>query len=264
VGTFFAVALWESHRAHRDLSFPAEQRWSRHALLLVITIAVELTAFRVGPIAFAAAAADNGFGILNKSWLPFLIQCAAGVLLLDLAHYAVHRMFHSVSFFWRVHEIHHSDPDYDVSTAARFHPLEVIASTAAVLAVIWVLAPPPVAVLVSVLLTVALNLFSHANASLPAGMDRMFRSVFVTPDMHRIHHSEEVSEQSSNFGQTFSWWDRMFGTYVCQPAAGDNIVTGLAGMRDERSLGFGHLLGEPFRSRDRANVGPVLKPDQVK
>jgi sterol desaturase/sphingolipid hydroxylase (fatty acid hydroxylase superfamily) len=220
--------------------------------------------FRVSPIVFAAAIADTSFGLLNKPWVPFLFRCAAGVVLLDLAHYGVHRMFHSVSLLWRVHEIHHSDPDYDVSTAARFHPLEVIASNAAMFGAIALLAPPPVAVFASVLLTIVLNLFAHANASLPGGADRLLRSVFVTPDMHRIHHSEDIREQSSNFGQTFSWWDRMFGTYVRQPAAGDKMVTGLAGMRDERSLGFGHMLGEPFQSRAKANANPVLRPNEVK
>ena len=126
----------------------------------------------------------------------------------------------TLPLLWRVHEVHHSDPDYDVSTAARFHPIEVVSVQGAYLAAVALLAPPPIAVFLSELLTVVLNLFAHANASFPRKVEKCLGIVFMTPDVHRIHHSADEADHSRNFGQTFIWWDRIFGTYLSQPRVG--------------------------------------------
>jgi sterol desaturase/sphingolipid hydroxylase (fatty acid hydroxylase superfamily) len=258
VATFFAIAIWESFRPKRPLTWPADRRWGRHALLLAISTAALLLIFRVSPIAIAAAAANNRFGLLNQRWLPFLVKCAATLLLLDLAHYATHRTFHSVHFLWRVHEVHHSDPDFDVSTAARFHPIESLLTQVAYLALIALLAPPPVAVFGAELLSVAVNFFVHANASLPDWAEKMLRRVVFTPTLHRIHHSEEIREQSGNFGTIFPWWDRLFGTYLANSAAGDKgLITGIKGLQNETSTGLGFILAEPFQHRPQAQRDPA-------
>jgi len=252
VVTFLAVAIWESAQPKRELAWPAGRRWGRHGLLLVIAGVISTAVFRMSPIALAAAVSGSRFGILNRPWLPFLARCVAAVILLDLVHYATHRAFHSFAILWRVHEVHHSDPDFDVSTAGRFHPIEVVLVQGASFAAVAVLAPPPVAVFAAGVIAMLLNFFAHANSSLPKWLDAPVRAVLVTPDMHRIHHSEEIVEQSRNFGQSFVWWDRLFGTYLAEPAAGENMTTGIAGVKAVTSLGLGFMLAEPFR-RSRAD-----------
>jgi len=257
VVTFLAMATWESFRPVRRLAWPAERRWSRHAILLLISGIAMTAAFRISPVLLAAATANSRFGILNREWIPFVVRCGATILLLDLVTYATHRAFHSVPLLWRVHEVHHSDPDYDVSTAARFHPIEVVLVQGAHLVMILLLAPPPIAVFASGLFTVVLNLFVHANASLPRWAELPLRRVFITPDLHRIHHSEDIVEQGRNLGQTFIWWDRLFGTYASRALDLDGGRIGLKGLQNEQSLGLGFMLAEPFQSRAQLQVDPA-------
>jgi sterol desaturase/sphingolipid hydroxylase (fatty acid hydroxylase superfamily) len=237
---------------------PAEGRWGRHVLLLAISAAFAKVILRVNPMLVAAAVADSRFGILNKPGLPLALRCAATVLVLDLAQYFMHRTYHAVGFLWRIHEVHHSDPDYDVSTAGRFHPLETLMGQAGTLAVIALLAPPPIAVFGYEVLSMLLNFFTHANASLPRPVERILRVAFVTPEMHRTHHSEEMEEQWRNLGQTFSWWDRLFGTYLDRAAAGeDSVVTGVKGVSGPASVKIGFMLSEPLRPRPESQADTV-------
>jgi sterol desaturase/sphingolipid hydroxylase (fatty acid hydroxylase superfamily) len=245
---FFAVAIWESVRPKYDLSTPAERRWRNHGLMFVIFAAISAVLLRANPVILALAVADSRWGLLNKPWLPLAVRCGITVLLLDLLQYWIHWSFHHVGWLWRIHQVHHSDPDYDVSTAARFHPLEVLYSQGIRFGAIAFLAMPPAGVLLAELLTVILNLSAHANASLPSGVERALRTLWITPDLHRIHHSQEVEEQNRNLGQTFSWWDRCFGTYTAIASAGNgNFRTGLKGLESYDSLGIGFMLTEPFR-----------------
>ena len=173
-------------------------------------------------------------------------------MLLDLSRYWTHRAFHSVPFLWRIHEVHHSDPDYDVSTAGRFHPAEVLLEQAGYLLAIAILAPPVIAVFASELIALVLNLFAHANASLPGSLEGALRLAIITPDLHRIHHSEEVQEQQTNFGQTFTCWDRWFGTLANASATGEKERnTGIRELRNSGSLRLRFTLSEPFRRRTR-------------
>lgn len=248
VGAFLGTACWESFRPKRPLSGPVTRRWGNHALIHVVCSIVSMGLFRASPVITAVAFTGSRFGLLNKAWLPFAVRCVLTVLLLDLLKYAIHRAFHTVPLLWRMHQVHHSDPDFDVSTAWRVHPMELILTQGAYLAAIAFLAPPPAAVLIAELANVFHSFFGHANASLPPWMEKPVLSVFVTPDMHRIHHSEQVSEQTSNLGDVFPWWDRLFGTYLAAPAAGqDGIVTGLKGFQDARSLGLVFMLALPFK-----------------
>ena len=230
--TFLGVAVWESFRPRRELSTPPERRWGKHGLVLVVGTVISVGIYRVSPVVVAIAFAGNRYGLLNKPWIPFIGRCILAVLLLDFVKYAIHRAFHSVSFLWRVHQVHHSDPDFDVSTAARVHPIEIILTQAAYLSVTAMFAPPVAGVLIAELISAFQSFFGHANACLPGWVENPLRLVFVTPDMHRIHHSEEVEEQFANFGDSLPWWDYLLRTYRAAPAAGQKgMVADSRGIR---------------------------------
>ena len=256
VVAFLACAIWESFRPKRNFS-GTERRWGKHGILLIICTVASVALYRISPVVMAVNVTGSRFGLLNRSWLPFAVRCIIAILALDLVRYSTHRLSHSVGALWRFHQVHHSDPDFDISTALRVHPIEVVLTQGAYLLTVAVLAPPMVAVLIAELGSILQSFFSHANASLPRWVEKPLRAVFVTPDMHRIHHSEEVAEQYKNLSDIFPWWDHLFGTYVEKPAAGDDkIVTGLKGFQNERSLGIGFMLAQPFR-KDSEQTTPA-------
>ena len=248
VVAFLVLAIWEGARPRRQLSMPAERRWGRSGLLLVVGGVFQAVAFRISPVVFAATVIHRPWGLLNRPDLPFAVQFAAAILLLDLVHYLGHRLFHSVGVLWRIHEVHHSDVDYDVSTAARFHPLEIIGAKAFYLGGILLWAPPLSAVFAAELHTALLNVFAHANVALPTPVERWLRWAIITPDLHRIHHSEDVADQNRNFGQTFIWWDRLFGTYLPRSISGnEGVATGVRGVSGD--AGVVALITRPFQRR---------------
>lgn len=257
IAAFLIIAVWESLQPQRKLSIPAERRWRNHGALLIVSLVSTALLIRISPVVLSIMVADSRFGVLNKPWLPWIVRCVLAIVLLDLLQYWIHWSFHRVPWLWRVHQVHHSDPDYDVSTAARFHPIETICSTGVHLGAIALLAPPPAAVFISSLLTVILNLSTHANASLPGWVEKTVRYAFITPDLHRIHHSLDMREQQRNFGQTFSWWDRVFGTYVpAASAEASAFKTGLRGLEGQDSLGIAFMLLEPFGKQEEPEVNP--------
>ena len=203
VAAFLAVAVWESLQPKRELSAPAGRRWRNHGALLVVGTIVSALLIRVSPVVLAVMVAGSRFGLLNKTWMPWLLRCAIAVVLLDLLQYWIHWGFHHVPWLWRVHQVHHSDADYDVSTAARFHPVELLWSTGIHLGGVALLAPPPVAVVVAGLLTVILNFSAHANASFPGRTEKIVRRAFITPDLHRIHHSLDMRSSKGTWVRRF-------------------------------------------------------------
>jgi sterol desaturase/sphingolipid hydroxylase (fatty acid hydroxylase superfamily) len=246
---FLGTAIWESLRPKRILSGTVERRWGSHAIMLLAGSLVTTVLYRMSPVVLASAVQGSRFGFLNRPSLPFVARCLMTLLVLDLVRYGVHRATHSVHLLWRLHQVHHSDPDFDVSTAIRHHPAEVIFTQGAYLAAVAVLAPPAGAVLVAELASCLQSFVMHANASLPNWLEKSLRWIYITPDFHRIHHSAEVNEQSRNLGDILPWWDRLFRSYLAQPAAGqDGMVIGLKGIQPERSLSPRFLLMSPFRS----------------
>jgi len=263
VAVFLTVALWESFHPKRKLSIAAERRWKNHGILLASAAAILTLLLRSSPVVVALMVAGSRFGVLNKPWAPLIVRSAITVVLLDLLQYWIHWSFHRIPLLWRVHQVHHSDPDYDVSTAGRFHPLESLYSQGIRLGAIALLAPPAAGVFIAELLTVILNLSAHANASLPARIEQRVRSVFITPDLHRVHHSRDAEEQQRNLGQTFPWWDRIFGTYSARAAKPvQDFRTGLEGLENFDCVGIGFMLAEPFRAlrREDPEVSPDLSP----
>ena len=249
---FVAAAVWESAHPLRPLSSTDSRRWRNHVALYAISIVCSNLALRTSAVVVAFAAQDSRYGLLNRAFIPYWVSTAAALPALDLLLYAGHRLFHSVGFLWRIHEVHHSDHDFDVSTAVRFHPFEVLITQGLYLGTVALLAPPPAAVFTSEILRIVENFFVHANKSLPPRIERILRWIVITPDVHRIHHSEEFAEQNLNFGQLFPWWDRLFRTYASAPAGGpDHLVTGLKELRGVDTLPVAWMLAEPFQRTGR-------------
>jgi sterol desaturase/sphingolipid hydroxylase (fatty acid hydroxylase superfamily) len=170
---------------------------------------------------------------------------------MDFVIYLQHVLVHAVPALWRLHRVHHADLDYDVTTGARFHPLEIILSMLIKFATIVVLGPPVVAVIVFEVILNATSMFNHGNVRLPAPVDRVLRWFVVTPDMHRVHHSVEDDETNSNFGFNLPWWDRLFGTYRDQPRGGHaGMMIGIRTFRGTRQAAWlPGLLLMPFIGR---------------
>jgi len=244
VAAFFAVALWESWRPERPLLVPAGRRWSVHGVLLVLATLIAMLVVRLTPVAAALSVEQHAWAQPRWAW------GTACFLLLDLSKYLVHRVLHSVPVLWRLHRVHHADPDFDLSTALRFHPLESLLMRSVYLGMIFVLAPPAAAVLASELMSVLANFFDHANAALPEKWDRLLRRWIVTPNVHRLHHTDDRANQGKNLGELLPWWDRLFGTY--SEPVGEPLTIGLRGYQNATSLELGRMLVEPFRRQKAA------------
>ena len=170
---------------------------------------------------------------------------------LDLAIYLQHVLFHAVPALWRLHRMHHADLEFDVTTGARFHPIEILLSMGIKLGVVAALGAPAIAVLIFEVLLNATSMFNHSNVRMPVWIDRVLRWIVVTPDMHRVHHSIVARETNSNFGFNLPWWDRLFGTYRDQPAAGHEAMTiGIEQFREPAEQRLDRMLTQPFRDDD--------------
>jgi sterol desaturase/sphingolipid hydroxylase (fatty acid hydroxylase superfamily) len=248
LAVFGAVALWEALAPRRKRSFGRLARWPHNLGLLLVDAALVRVLAPGAAIAVAMTAAGSGWGLLNAFALPGWAAIAAGIALLDLAIYFQHVMFHAVPTLWRLHRVHHADLDFDVTTGARFHPIEILISTAVKCAAIAALGAPVISVFVFEILLNATAMFNHANASLPQRLERWLRWLVVTPDMHRVHHSVRYEESSSNFGFNLPWWDRLFGTYRAQPRLGHAVMTiGVDAFRSSQDLRLDRLLVQPLR-----------------
>jgi sterol desaturase/sphingolipid hydroxylase (fatty acid hydroxylase superfamily) len=247
--TFMGVAVWESLRPKRSLSRAEGKRWTCHLVLMFSQSILLYGVLRwSGPLLTAAAFAESPHGVLNRAWMPFALRCILAIVALDFVRFATHRIYHAVPVLWRLHQVHHSDADFDVTTAGRIHPIESIFSVGAEMAAIALLAPPVASIFIWQLMIIFQSLFVHANARLPSGVEKLIRVVFFTPDLHRIHHSAEIAEQGKNFGELFPLWDKMFRCYLSAPAAGQTgMVTGLKEFPDERGADLLYLLALPFR-----------------
>ena len=247
VAVFAAVALWEALAPRRRRSFERRARWPHNLGLLLVDVALVRVLAPGAAIAVAMTAAGSGWGLLNALALPGWAAIAAGIALLDLAIYFQHVMLHAVPALWRLHRVHHADLDFDVTTGARFHPIEILISTAVKCAAIAALGAPVISVFVFEILLNATAMFNHANASLPQRLERWLRWLVVTPDMHRVHHSVRYEESSSNFGFNLPWWDRLFGTYRAQPRLGHAVMTiGVDAFRSSQDLRLDRLLVQPL------------------
>ncbi len=251
LGFFFGilclVALWEALMPRRERAVSRWVRWPNNLGIVVINSLLLRILIPLAAIELAVIAADRGWGLLNAIELPWWLAIVVAVLVLDLAIYLQHVMFHAVPALWRLHRMHHADLDFDVTTGARFHPVEILLSMVIKMGVVVALGPPAVAVLIFEVLLNATAMFNHGNIRMPTGLDRILRLVVVTPDMHRVHHSIIARETNSNFGFSFPWWDRLLGTYRAQPAEGHTGMTiGIEQFRDKRELWLDRMLVQPL------------------
>ncbi len=245
---FLAVALAERGAPRRRRTVSAAARWRVNLAITLLGALAARFLSPILPVGLALLAASRGWGMLNQLALPFWPSLVIGVLLLDLLIYLQHFLFHLLPLFWRLHGMHHTDLDIDVTTGLRFHPLEIYLSTLIKLAAVALLGVSAPAVIAFEVLLNGTSLFNHGNIRLGEGFDRVLRLLVVTPDMHRVHHSVIVRETNSNFGFNFPWWDRLFGTYRPQPDRGhDGMTIGLARFRDAGVLTLRYLLLLPFR-----------------
>lgn len=247
LGVFAVMATWEALRPLRHGNLPRWLRWSNNlALLLAGNLLLRLV-FPITAIGFAAWAEAQGWGVLGQVAWPVWAELGLALLVLDMAIYWQHRLFHIVPAFWRLHRVHHADTDFDVTTALRFHPLEIALSMLIKLAVIAALGASPLAVLTFEIVLNAAAMFNHGNVTLPGWLERPLRLLIVTPDMHRIHHSTLLHEANSNYGFNLSCWDRLFASHTPAPSRPQaTMPIGLNQLRSRREAWLDRLLIQPF------------------
>jgi sterol desaturase/sphingolipid hydroxylase (fatty acid hydroxylase superfamily) len=222
-------------------------RWPANLGIVVLNTALLRLLLPAGAAGVALTLERQGAGLLPWLGLPPWAAFVAALVLLDLAIYLQHVLFHAVPSLWRLHRMHHADLDFDVTTGSRFHPVEILLSMAIKLMVIAAIGAPAAAVIVFEIVLNATAMFNHANLRLPPGLDRLLRRIVVTPDMHRVHHSIRPEETNSNYGFNLPWWDRLFGTYRPQPRDGhDGMTIGIAQFRTPRDLRLDRMLIQPM------------------
>jgi len=250
LGIFAAVALWELAAPRRALTVSKAVRWLNNLGLVVLNTLLLRLLFPAAAVGVAAWASDQGWGLLNHLQVPFWPAVVIAVVVMDFVIWLQHVMVHAIPLLWRLHRVHHADLDYDVTTGARFHPIEIVLSMLIKFAAILLLGPPLVAVILFEVILNGMAMFNHGNIRLPLGLDRVLRMLLVTPDMHRVHHSVEDDETNSNFGFNLSVWDRLFGTYRDQPRQGhDGMTIGIHHYREPAEVSWlPGLMTLPFKA----------------
>ena len=252
IGLFALFAIVETLLPRRPRAETRKRRWFVNwGLSIIDTVTINIMAFAMPVMAVGAAidAGNNGWGLLNNIAWPNWVEILLAILILDFVIWGQHLITHKIPLLWRLHQVHHSDKEMDVTTAIRFHPLEIALSMLLKIGLIYLLGPLAFAVILFEIILNGSALFNHANIYLPKKLDAIVRLVLVTPDMHRVHHSVHRDEHDSNYGFSLSIWDRMFGTYVAQPKDGhDNMTVGLR-WQDDKPAKLGWTLKLPFTNK---------------
>jgi sterol desaturase/sphingolipid hydroxylase (fatty acid hydroxylase superfamily) len=250
-GIFTAMAAWEILAPRRERTLARGTRWPGNIGVVVLDTVLVRLVFPMTAVGLALVAEARGWGLFHALQLPSWASLLLAVIALDLAIYLQHVLFHAVPALWRLHRMHHADLEFDVTTGARFHPIEILLSMGIKLGVVAALGAPAAAVLLFEVLLNATSMFNHSNVRMPALFDRVLRWIVVTPDMHRVHHSIVARETNSNFGFNLPWWDRLFGTYREKPAAGhEGMTIGIEQFRDPAEQRLDRMLTQPFRDDD--------------
>lgn len=252
IGLFVILAIAEVFRPRRMLTQPRVGRWFTNWVLSFLNTGTLQVVAMVLPLLAVGAAIDAsalGWGLFNVLGWSLWIEMLLAVLIFDFAIWAQHLITHKVPLLWRFHRMHHADRDIDVTTAIRFHPVEIAFSMLVKIGLVYILGPSAIAILIFEVLLNGTAMFNHSNIKLPLGLDRVVRLVLVTPDMHRVHHSDQRIEHDSNYGFALSIWDRIFRTYVAQPAKGHEKMTIGLQWQDSRPNRLGWSLLLPFRRK---------------
>jgi len=249
LGVFLPCAAWEVLARKRDFTVPRPWRWAQNLGILLLDVLALRLLLPILAIDVARIAEALRWGLLNQAAWPLGLKALLAFAFLDLVIYAQHRIFHAVPILWRLHKVHHTDLDLDLTTGVRFHPVEILLSMVLKIGAVALLGAHWIAVLAFEIVLNATSLFNHSNARLPAGLEAFLRLFLVTPDMHRVHHSVIAGETNSNYGFNLPWWDRLLGTYVAEPAAGhQGMSLGLGEYRKWEAQNLYWLLALPFRS----------------
>lgn len=252
LGLLALMMALETVFPRRVRSVSRGRRWPGNLGIVVLDSLLVRALVPAAAVGVAMVAEAKGWGLFNAFDVPTVWAVALSVLALDLVIYLQHVLFHAVPALWRLHRMHHADLDIDVTTGARFHPIEILLSMAIKMAVVAALGAPAVGVVIFEVLLNATSMFNHANLKLPRRLDRVLRWLVVTPDMHRVHHSAIRRETDSNFGFNLPWWDRLLGTYRDQPEKGhDGMTIGLTIFRDPGASRLDRLLIQPFLNPPR-------------
>jgi sterol desaturase/sphingolipid hydroxylase (fatty acid hydroxylase superfamily) len=247
LGMLIVIGAGEALAPRRQRLISRWLRWPSNLGIVALDALVLRAMLPVAAVGLAATGEERGWGLLNSITLPRWASIIIAVVVLDLALYLQHVMFHAVPTLWRLHRMHHADLEFDVTTGVRFHPIEILLSMGIKLAVVTALGASALGVLVFEVILNATSMFNHGNLSLPERFDSVLRLLVVTPDMHRVHHSAVRDETNSNFGFNLPWWDRMLGTYRSSPAAGHAAMTiGLDIFREPMQLRLDRMLVQPF------------------
>ncbi len=248
VGIFVVMAIWEVAAPVRELTTRKPKRWFRNIAVAVMNALVVRLVAPAGAVGVAWWAEQQGIGLFNNIEVPAAVAVVGSIVLLDLVIYFQHLVFHKVPTLWRLHMVHHTDEDVDVTTGQRFHPVEILLSMGIKAVIVLALGAPPLAVLLFEVILNGTALFNHSNALIPRPVDRILRLFVVTPDMHRVHHSVHRYEHDSNYGFNVPWWDRLFGTYRDQPDEGhQGMRLGLANQPDAEHQSLPWFVAAPFR-----------------
>jgi len=255
LGVFITVLavmmLWEYLKPNRLSPVSTGKRWLSNFSMILLGALVARLMIPTGLAAIAIYAQNNHLGMWNQIPMSLWLSMPISVLVFDCLIYWQHRLFHRVPLFWRIHRVHHADPHLDASTGLRFHPLEIALSLLLKIAAVLLLGAPVLAILIFEVLLNATSIFNHSNIKLPLKLDKLLKTVIVTQSMHRIHHSQVVSETDSNFGFNLSIWDRLFGSYIEEAANGDEgIKLGLKEYSSPKTnTSLKALLLMPFRQK---------------
>jgi len=249
LGIFFIMICWEYFSPRRAQQISRKQRWPVNLGLAVFNMTVmRLT---VGGVAYlsAVAAAKNSWGLLNLFAAPEWLSIIFTLLFLDFAIYCQHIVSHKWSPLWHLHQVHHTDLEFDATTAVRFHPLEIMISMMFKVLCIYLIGAAPWAVIAFEIILNGAATFNHSNVNIPPDIDNKLRWLIITPDMHRIHHSSLPAETDSNYGFSISCWDRLCKTYIEEPRQSQtNMTIGLKPFRRQDELGFLQLMLLPFKA----------------
>ncbi|MDU0354620.1 sterol desaturase family protein [Paraglaciecola aquimarina] len=258
MGSFIIVLIvmmvWEAISPNLTSKVANYKRWSSNFFLAFCGAMTGRLLVPAGLAVVAIFADKQHFGVLNILPIPEWTAITLAVIALDCLIYWQHRVFHRVPLLWRLHRVHHADPHLDASTGLRFHPIEIALSLVIKGGAIMLLGVPVLAILIFEIVLNASAIFNHSNITLPNWLEKPLRKVIVTQAMHRIHHSQVVTETDSNFGFCLSTWDRLFGSYTHEAKAGDHGLTlGLQEYSKESdNTGIGTLLLMPFRKKPRS------------
>ena len=225
VGIFAVMAVWEMMAPRRQWNTAKAKRWVVNLAIVGFNSLLTRVLFASGALGAAILARQGEVGLFNQLNWPWWAELIIAVVVLDLVVYFQHVLMHAVPILWRLHMVHHSDLDVDVTTGVRFHPIEIALSMFIKIGAVILIGVSPTAVLMFEVMLNATSMFNHSNVRIPVQVDRMLRWIVVTPDMHRIHHSVIPRETNRNFGFNLSWWDRVLGTYLSDPSKGHEYMT---------------------------------------